>query len=182
MLGCVAQWRLRRVHHSDTAVDSTTDVRFHPIEILLSILYKMWWVVCIGAPPAAILAWEVLLNAWSLFKHGNVRLACVGRVLRRLLVTPDMHRVHHSVHRDETDSNYGFTLSVSDRLLGTDRASPKDGHEKMTLGLPEFRGARDQRLHRLLLQPVSADEGHDGRSRRVRKDLSGSSRGSPDAR
>jgi sterol desaturase/sphingolipid hydroxylase (fatty acid hydroxylase superfamily) len=140
MLGCVAQWRLHRVHHSDTAVDSTTGVRFPPIEILLSMLYKMWWVVCIGAPPAAVLAWEVLLNASSLFNHGNVRLpGCVDRVLRRLLVTPDMHRVHRSVHRDETDSNYKFTLSVWDRLFGTYRASPKDGHEKMTFGVQEFR-------------------------------------------
>jgi sterol desaturase/sphingolipid hydroxylase (fatty acid hydroxylase superfamily) len=148
-------WRLHRVHHSDLDFDTTTGVRFHPGEILLSMIYKALLVVALGAPLAAVVAFEILLNASSLFTHGNVRLPpALDRAMRSLVVTPDMHRVHHSVRREETDSNYGFNLSVWDRLFGTYRAQPRAGHEGMIIGLPEFRRAREQRLGRLLLQPL----------------------------
>jgi sterol desaturase/sphingolipid hydroxylase (fatty acid hydroxylase superfamily) len=150
-----ALWRLHRVHHTDLDFDTTTGVRFHPLEVLLSLIYKALLVLALGAPAAAVVAFEILLNASSLFTHGNVRLPPeLDRILRQVLVTPDMHRVHHSVRREETDSNYGFNLSVWDRLFGTYRAQPRAGHDGMTIGLPEFRGPRDQRLGRLLLQPL----------------------------
>ena len=148
-------WRLHRVHHSDLDFDSTTGIRFHPLEILLSTIYKAMVVVALGAPVAAVLAFEILLNASSLFAHGNVRLPpALDRTLRWIVVTPDMHRVHHSVRRQETDSNYGFNLSVWDRLFGTYRAQPRAGHDGMIIGLPEFRRSPEQRLGRLLLQPL----------------------------
>jgi sterol desaturase/sphingolipid hydroxylase (fatty acid hydroxylase superfamily) len=148
-------WRLHRVHHTDVEFDTTSGVRFHPVEIALSMVYKMAVVLAIGAPAAAVLVFEVLLNAASLFNHGNVRLpASIDRVLRLAVVTPDMHRVHHSLYRDETDSNFGFSLTVWDRLFGTYRSQPRDGHVAMTIGLAEFRGERDRRLDRLLLQPL----------------------------
>lgn len=147
-------WRLHRVHHSDIAFDATTAVRFHPVEILLSMLYKAAVVILLGAPAVAVLAFEVILNAAALFNHGNVRLPdAIDRRLRLAIVTPDMHRVHHSLHRQETDSNFGFCLSWWDRLFGTYRAAPRDGHAGMTIGLGAFRDDRAQRLHQLLLQP-----------------------------
>jgi sterol desaturase/sphingolipid hydroxylase (fatty acid hydroxylase superfamily) len=151
----VPLWRLHRVHHSDLDFDTTTGVRFHPLEILLSLIYKAMLVVALGAPAAAVVAFEILLNASSLFAHGNIRLPpALDRAMRSVVVTPDMHRVHHSVRREETDSNYGFNLSVWDRLFGTYRAQPRAGHDGMIIGLPEFRRAREQRLGRLLLQPL----------------------------
>jgi len=147
-------WRLHRMHHADVDFDTTTGVRFHPLEIALSMLYKMAVVVALGAPAIAVIAFEVLLNATAMFNHGNVRLpAGIDRVLRLAVVTPDMHRVHHSVHRDETDSNFGFNLSVWDRMFATYRAQPRDGHEGMTIGLPIFRDPADRRLDKLLVQP-----------------------------
>jgi sterol desaturase/sphingolipid hydroxylase (fatty acid hydroxylase superfamily) len=148
-------WRLHRVHHSDVAIDATTGVRFHPVEIALSMLYKMAVVIALGVPAAAVVVFEIVLNTMSLFSHANVRLAPkADRVLRRLIVTPDMHRVHHSVHRDETDSNFGFNLSVWDRLFGTYKAQPRDGHRGMTIGLDVFREPCDGRLDKLLVQPL----------------------------
>lgn len=148
-------WRLHRVHHSDLAFDVTTGVRFHPLEILLSMAYKVMVVVVLGAPPVAVVVFEVLLGGSALFTHGNVRLPLVAdRWLRWLIVTPDMHRVHHSVRREETDCNFGFLLAVWDRLFGTYRAQPADGHAGMDIGLMEFRAAHEQRLDRLLLQPL----------------------------
>jgi sterol desaturase/sphingolipid hydroxylase (fatty acid hydroxylase superfamily) len=148
-------WRLHRVHHTDLDFDTTTGIRFHPLEILLSTIYKAMVVVALGAPLAAVVAFEILLNASSLFAHGNVRLPpALDETIRRVVVTPDMHRVHHSVRRRETDSNYGFNLSVWDRLFGTYRAQPRDGHDGMIIGLPEFRRSPEQRLGRLLLQPL----------------------------
>ena len=148
-------WRLHRVHHTDTEVDVTTGVRFHPLEILLSLAYKGALVIVLGAPPIAVLAFEIILNASSLFSHGNVRLPLgVDRLLRWVVVTPDMHRVHHSIVRAETDSNYGFNLSLWDRLFGTYRPRPAAGHEGMTIGLPTFRSPGEQRLSQLLLQPL----------------------------
>jgi len=147
-------WRLHRMHHSDVDIDTTTGIRFHPIEIVLSMLFKMAVVAALGAPPAAVVVFEVLLNGTALFNHANVRLPLgIDRVLRLAVVTPDMHRVHHSVHREETDSNYGFNLSLWDRLFGTYRAQPRDGHLGMTIGLDAFRSAADRRLDRLLVQP-----------------------------
>ncbi len=147
-------WRLHRMHHADTAIDVTTGIRFHPLEILLSLLIKAVVVVALGVPVLAVLIFEVLLNATSMFNHSNVRLAVpVDRWLRWLLVTPDMHRVHHSWHRDETNSNFGFNLPWWDRLFGTYRAQPRDGHEGMTIGLGEFRDPAEQRVVRLLTQP-----------------------------
>ncbi len=147
-------WRLHRMHHSDVDIDATTGIRFHPLEIVLSMAIKMAVVVALGAPAAAVVIFEVLLNATAMFNHGNVRVPpAIDRVLRRIVVTPDFHRVHHSVHRDETDSNYGFNLSIWDRVFHTYRAQPRDGHETMTIGLDAFRDPRQRRLDRLLIQP-----------------------------
>lgn len=148
-------WRLHRVHHSDTGFDVTTGLRFHPLEILLSMLLKLAVVMLLGIPAAAVLVFEVLLNATALFNHSNIALSpTLDRHLRRFIVTPDMHRVHHSVHRDETDSNYGFNLPCWDRLFGTYRNQPHDGHSQMQLGLHQFRDRRSVALHWLLLQPL----------------------------
>ncbi len=147
-------WRLHRVHHSDIVYDVTTGLRFHPIEIILSMVYKMIVVVLIGAPVVSVLIFEVVLNASAMFNHGNIALpTAVDRRLRKLIVTPDMHRVHHSVYRQETDSNYGFFLSIWDRLFNTYRSQPKDGHESMTIGLRIFREKGIQNLLGMLLQP-----------------------------
>lgn len=150
-----ALWRLHRMHHADLEFDVTTGVRFHPLEIVLSMGLKLAFVLAFGPPAAAVLVFEVLLNATSLFNHGNLRLpAAVDGVLRLIVVTPDMHRVHHSIHPGETNSNFGFNLPWWDRLLGTYRARPVDGHEGMTIGLEQFRTTRDLRLDRMLLQPL----------------------------
>lgn len=150
-----ALWRLHRVHHSDTMFDATTGLRFHPLEILFSMVLKTGVIVVLGAPPAAVLMFEILLNATSLFNHGNIELPRgLDRWLRLVLVTPDMHRVHHSWYPDETNSNFGFNLPWWDRLLGTYQARPRDGHRDMTLGINLFRRQRDGRLDRLLWQPL----------------------------
>ena len=142
----------------------TTGVRFHPLEILLSLGIKLAAVAALGAPPAAVIAFEVMLNATSLFNHGNVRLpAALDRALRLIVVTPDMHRVHHSVVRAETDSNFGFNLPWWDRLFGTYRPQPAAGHDRMTIGLEIFRDPAELRLDRLLLQPF-ADPARRGRA------------------
>lgn len=147
-------WRLHRVHHTDLDVDVTTGVRFHPVEIALSLLIKSGVVLALGAPMAGVVAFEVLLNVTSLFNHGNVRLApALDRIVRLLIVTPDMHRVHHSVLRYETDSNYGFNLSCWDRLFRTYRAQPEQGHDGMTIGQPGYRDPRTLSLADLLVQP-----------------------------
>ena len=135
-----ALWRLHRVHHADLDIDVTTGARFHPIEIMLSMLVKFAAIAALGVPPAAVLLFEVLLNATSMFNHANVRIpAALEPALRWLVVTPDMHRVHHSIERDETNSNFGFNLSLWDRAFGTYRAQPRAGHEAMTIGIPDFR-------------------------------------------
>lgn len=148
-------WRLHRMHHADLDVDVTTGLRFHPLEILVSMLIKLAAVVALGAPAVAVLLFEILLNATSLFNHANLHLPeGLDRVLRRVLVTPDMHRVHHSVVPQETNSNFGFNLAAWDRLFGTYRAQPAAGHAGMTLGLEAFRDPRDLRLDRMLVQPL----------------------------
>ncbi len=151
-------WRLHRMHHADLDVDVTTGARFHPVEMVLSMLIKLAAVSVLGAPAEAVVAFEVLLNATAMFNHGNVRLPLpVDRALRWVVVTPDMHRVHHSVERAETDSNYGFNLSWWDRLFGTYRDQPRAGHEAMTLGIEQFREPADLRLDRMLVQPFLDD-------------------------
>lgn len=147
-------WRLHRVHHADVDVDVTTGVRFHPIEYLLSLGLKAALVAAIGAPVGAVILFEVLLNATSMFNHANLKLSPgLDRILRLLLVTPDMHRVHHSVERQEADHNYGFNVPWWDRVFGTYKAEPNGSHETMTLGVSQFREAEEQRLDRLLAQP-----------------------------
>lgn len=147
-------WRLHRVHHTDVGFDVTTAVRFHPFEMVLSMAIKIGLIVLLGIPALAVLIFEVLLSASSLFTHANVRLPdSFERRLRLLLVTPEMHRIHHSVHRDETDSNFSFHLSFWDRLFGSYREKPRDGQIKMQIGLQEFREQRDQTLWALVLNP-----------------------------
>lgn len=133
-------WRLHRVHHADLDFDVTTGARFHPVEIVLSMLVKAAVILVLGPPVVAVVIFEVLLNATSMFNHGNVRMPpALERALRLLLVTPDMHRVHHSIEEDETNSNFAFNLSVWDRLFGTYRDQPRAGHEGMTIGISTFR-------------------------------------------
>ncbi len=140
-------WRFHKVHHADRDIDATTGVRFHPVEIVLSMAYKLVCVAALGAPVLAVFAFEVVLNAAALFNHANLRLPDrVDRALRRLVVTPDMHRVHHSVYARETDSNYGFFLSVWDYLFRTYTAQPRDGHDAMTIGLGEHQDDGPGRL------------------------------------
>jgi sterol desaturase/sphingolipid hydroxylase (fatty acid hydroxylase superfamily) len=155
-----ALWRLHRMHHADLDFDVTTGARFHPIEILLSMGVKIVVIVALGAPTIAVLIFEVLLNATSLFNHGNVGLPdTLDRILRWIVVTPDMHRVHHSVVPNETNSNFGFNLPWWDRLLGTYRAQPAAGHRDMTIGLDAFRDPGDLRLDRMLVQPLVGSAG-----------------------
>lgn len=150
-------WRLHRVHHADLELDLTTGVRFHPIEILISMAIKIAVVTAFGIPAMAVLIFEVVLNATSMFNHSNVGLPRrVEPVIRWLVVTPQMHEVHHSVERAETDSNFGFNLPWWDRLFGTYRAAPQAG-EKMIVGLPVFRDPAELRLDRLLTQPFRDD-------------------------
>ena len=142
------------MHHADLDIDVTTGVRFHPIEIVLSAVLKMAVIALIGAPALAVLAFEVVLSATAIFNHANVRLpAGLDRVLRWLVVTPDMHRVHHSVHADETNSNFGFNLPWWDRLFGTYRNQPQEGHVGMTIGIEQFREPTHLHLNRMLVQP-----------------------------
>ena len=148
-------WRLHRVHHADLDFDVTTGVRFHPVEILISTVIKCAAVAAIGAPALAVLAFEVLLNATAMFNHANASLpARIESWIRWLVVTPDMHRVHHSVRYDESSSNFGFNLPWWDRILGTYRAEPLGGHDAMTIGVDAFRSPADTRLDRLLVQPL----------------------------
>jgi len=149
-----ALWRLHRMHHADLEFDVSTGIRFHPIEIVLSMALKLAVVAALGPPAVAVLVFEVLLNATAMFNHSNIRIpTALDRVLRLVVVTPDMHRVHHSVHVEETNSNFGFNVPWWDRLLGTYRAQPRDGHEGMTIGLAQFRTRRELWVDRLLVQP-----------------------------
>jgi sterol desaturase/sphingolipid hydroxylase (fatty acid hydroxylase superfamily) len=153
-----AFWRLHRMHHADLEFDVTTGSRFHPIEILLSMVLKFGVVAALGTPAVAVLIFEVLLNATSMFNHGNVRIPeALDRVLRWIVVTPDMHRVHHSIKARETNSNFGFNLPWWDRLFGTYRDQPEAGHKSMTIGIEQFRDAREQRLDHMLTQPFRED-------------------------
>jgi sterol desaturase/sphingolipid hydroxylase (fatty acid hydroxylase superfamily) len=159
-------WRLHRMHHADLDIDVTTGVRFHPFEILISLAVRIAVVLAFGIPVVAVVLFELVLNATAVFNHGNVAMpAGLDRVLRLVVVTPDMHRVHHSILRNETDSNFGFNLPWWDRLFGTYRAAPAAGQEKMTIGLPIFRNPRELRLDRLLSQPFRTDSSAAGEGR-----------------
>lgn len=147
-------WRLHRMHHTDIEFDFTTAVRFHPIEIILSILLKLIVIFLLGAPAIAVMVFEILLSSSALFNHSNIKLSkSVDKVLRLFIVTPDMHRVHHSVYREETDSNFGFNIPWWDKLFGTYVDQPKDGHIDMSIGIEIFREEKDSRIDQLLLQP-----------------------------
>ena len=147
-------WRLHRMHHADLDIDVTTGVRFHPFEILISLAVNIAAVIAFGIPAVAVLGFEVVLNATSMFNHSNGSMpAWLDRVLRYIVVTPDMHRVHHSIVRRETDSNFGFNLPWWDRLFGTYRAQPEAGHTAMTIGIPAFRDPGELRIDRMLTQP-----------------------------
>jgi sterol desaturase/sphingolipid hydroxylase (fatty acid hydroxylase superfamily) len=148
-------WRLHRMHHTDLEFDVTTGARFHPLEILLSLAIKLGVIAALGAPALAVLIFEVVLNATSMFNHGNVGLPQrLDDMLRWLVVTPDMHRVHHSWIPHETNSNFGFNLPWWDRLFGTYLAQPQDGQLGMTIGINQFRDPRELRLDRMLWQPL----------------------------
>lgn len=147
-------WRAHRLHHIDLEVDVTTAGRFHPIEMTLSMLWKIVVVVALGAPAGAVLAFEVLLNAAAMFSHARIAMpAVVDGLLRWVVVTPDLHRIHHSIHRDETDSNYGFLLSAWDRLFGSFRPRPREPQETMALGVEGFRTPGSAGFFSLLLNP-----------------------------
>lgn len=147
-------WRMHRVHHSDILFDACLGIRFHPFEIVVSKAYKLAWIALLGPSVIAVIAYESLLLGFSLMTHGNIRLSPkLDALLRIIFITPDFHRVHHSIYRDETDSNYGNILSLWDRLFGSYQAQPRDGHVAMTIGLPYFRDPPDQNLGALLIQP-----------------------------
>ena len=147
-------WRLHMVHHSDMDIDVTTGVRFHPIEIMLSLGIKMMAVILIGAPPASVLIFEIILNGTSMFNHGNVRYSQrIDSFLRLLVVTPEMHRVHHATIRWETNSNLGFNFPWWDRLFGTYRDQPAKGHLEMTIGLDQYKEPQKLTLPWLIVLP-----------------------------
>jgi sterol desaturase/sphingolipid hydroxylase (fatty acid hydroxylase superfamily) len=169
-------WRIHRMHHSDTGFDVTTALRFHPLEIVISMLWKAFVVILIGAPVLSVLLFEIVLNGSSMFNHANARLPDrLDALLRLVLVTPDMHRVHHSSFRPETDSNYGFNFPFWDRLFSTYRARPERGHEGMEIGLAEYRGEAPARLGWNLVLPFrpsfranrSSPENSAGKARRT---------------
>jgi sterol desaturase/sphingolipid hydroxylase (fatty acid hydroxylase superfamily) len=147
-------WRLHRMHHTDLDIDVTTGARFHPVEIALSMGIKIAVVIMLGAPAWSVLVFEVMLNATSMFNHSNISLpAGVDRILRRLVVTPDMHRVHHSVIIAETNSNFGFNFPWWDRLFGTYRDQPAAGHAAMVIGLANYRDTKYLTLPWMLIIP-----------------------------
>lgn len=147
-------WRIHRMHHSDQGFDLTTALRFHPLEIVISMIWKAVVIVALGPPVVAVLIFEIVLNGMAMFNHANARLpAGFDRVLRTIVVTPDMHRVHHSAEQHETDSNYGFNLSIWDRLFATYVAQPAAGHEGMRIGLAEYDGPKTSNLGWALALP-----------------------------
>lgn len=147
-------WRLHQVHHADPDIDLTTGARFHPFEIILSMIYKIAIVMALGAPMWAVVVFEVILNALAMFNHANFALPVkIDAIVRRLLVTPDFHRVHHSTIRRETDSNYGFNLSIWDRMFGTYIPQPEKGHDGMEIGLKAYRDGAPVKLLWCLKQP-----------------------------
>ena len=147
-------WRVHRMHHSDVDIDASTGIRFHPIEIVLSMCWKFFVVVVLGAPVLAVLIFEIVLNGGALFNHSNIKIPLgFDKLLRLIIVTPDMHRVHHSIISDEHDSNYGFNLSIWDRIFSTYVDQPKAGHDKMTIGLKQWQDEKPARLDWTLMVP-----------------------------
>lgn len=153
-------WRLHMMHHADMDIDVTTGTRFHPIEMILSMLIKASAIIVLGAPALGVIIFEIILNGTAMFNHGNVKLPIdLDAVLRLFVVTPDMHRVHHSVFPVETNSNFGFSLPWWDRLMGTYRAQPMKGHSGMTIGLNQFRNPENLGLINLLKMPFVGPQG-----------------------
>lgn len=147
-------WRLHRVHHADQDIDLTTGSRFHPIEILLSVWIKIVVVFFLGAPAIAVVIFEVVLNVSAMFNHSNAKLPLtIDKWMRKTVVTPDMHRVHHSIVAKETHSNFGFFLSIWDRIFKTYISQPTGGHDNCIIGVPQFRNPKEQYLHKMLSQP-----------------------------
>ncbi|MBM4208216.1 MAG: sterol desaturase family protein [Gammaproteobacteria bacterium] len=154
-------WRLHKVHHTDLEFDATTAVRFHPVEIVLSMLYKSAWIVAIGGHPGAVIAFEIILNGCATFNHSNVAIPeAIDRKLRWLLITPDMHRIHHSAEPVETDSNYGFSVSWWDRLCRTYTDRPKLAQDRLMIGLTAYREQSGLSFVRLLLMPFAGQRIH----------------------
>lgn len=169
-------WRIHRMHHADTGFDLTTALRFHPLEILLSMLWKAAVIVALGAPPVAVLVFEVVLNGAAMFNHANIRLPkAVDALLRLLIVTPDMHRIHHSTDRRETDSNYGFNLAIWDRLFSTYTEAPRRGATGIEIGLPQWRDGRTANLGWALALPFTPCPNRRRRPRTISKDRWGTS-------
>lgn len=147
-------WQLHKVHHADSEIDVTTGLRFHPLEILLSMLIKLSFIIALGAPVWAVILFEMILNGMAMFNHANFRLPDrLDALIRLLFITPDVHRIHHSAIPEETDSNFGFNLSIWDRLFGTWRAQPKQGHDRMIIGLSELQSAPTHQLGFILRLP-----------------------------
>ncbi|MCF6322340.1 MAG: sterol desaturase family protein [Rhizobiaceae bacterium] len=147
-------WRIHRMHHSDVDIDVSTAIRFHPIEIVLSMIWKFMIVIILGAPVMAVLVFEIVLNGGALFNHSNMKLPLwFDKILRLIIVTPDMHRVHHSIIGKEHNSNYGFNLSIWDRMFSTYIAQPSEGHDGMTIGLPDWQDEKPARLDWTLMVP-----------------------------
>lgn len=154
-------WRLHMMHHADLDIDVTTGLRFHPVEVFLSMGIKIATVVILGPPALAVILFEIFLNGTSMFNHGNINMPHpIDRILRLIVVTPDMHRVHHSVIIKETNSNFGFNFPLWDRIFGTYKAQPEAGHEGMTVGLSQFRNRKQLTLLRLLLLPFTEKPGN----------------------
>jgi sterol desaturase/sphingolipid hydroxylase (fatty acid hydroxylase superfamily) len=152
-------WRVHRMHHADTELDMTSGLRFHPIEILVSLATKAALIIVLGVPATAVLVFEIVLNSMAIYNHSNVRLPeRFERILRWFVVTPEMHVIHHSTEQRETDSNFGFNLTIWDRMFGTYTVKPAAGYDGMTIGLDEFRDRGEQRLDRLLTQPFRQPE------------------------
>ncbi len=151
-------WRLHKVHHTDLDFDVTTAIRFHPIEILLSMIYKFIMILIIGVNPVAVILFEIILSSCALFNHSNINIpSLIDKRLRLILVTPDMHRVHHSIIQSETDSNYGFSISVWDRLFSSYIDQPQQGHTNMTIGLANYQDKQDVQLVNILTMPFKRD-------------------------
>lgn len=147
-------WKLHRMHHADLDIDVTTGARFHPIEIVLSMIIKVGIVLLLGIHPIAIVAFEIILNGSAMFNHSNAKLPLsIDRWLRKIIVTPDMHRVHHSKIVKETHSNFGFCLSIWDKTFGTYIAQPKLGHDNINIGVEGIDEPKEQRLDKMLTQP-----------------------------
>ncbi len=171
-------WRLHMMHHADLDIDVTTGLRFHPLEIIISMLIKLSTVAALGPSVLTVLIFEVTLNATAMFNHSNVKMPFhVDRLLRLLVVTPDMHRVHHSVTIRETNSNFGFNFPWWDRMFGTYRAQPVAGHEGMTIGLSQFRDPKRNNLFRMLILPFVGDPGAYSINRWGREPVSDKKRG-----